>query len=303
MKRRAFLAGAASVTLVPHANGNPYRDPDYVGMLADKVNKSFYESGGLTAFQDAARHLRRVRHAVADSKDTRLLQASSSLARQVSLVQYDARRLPQAQEAGRLAAALARAGQDHEGRVSALNELSMYYCYGGDAQRGEWYARQALTVPDISPVQESRASARLGRALGLLGEKRHSVTALDRSRQIANDLPDFQRADLFGGVGVAFYDQGSWTLAQDALHEAIKLISPISPLLWANYLARQVQVAFRSSQPLLAAELMDPLSRIVPLVSSARLDGYLTEITALSNPWRDVPEVKDMRGQLHTLLV
>ncbi|MEO3783386.1 hypothetical protein ABGB12_08660 [Actinocorallia sp. B10E7] len=48
---------------------------------------------------------------------------------------------------------------------------------------------------------------------------------------------------------------------------------------------------------------MDTLSRIAPLVSSARLDGHLVEIMALSNPWRDVPEVKDMRGRLHTLLV
>ncbi|GAA2732500.1 hypothetical protein [Actinocorallia aurantiaca] len=303
VKRRAFLAGAASVTLVPSAEGNPYRDPDYVGAIAERVNKSLYGSGGLTAFQDADRHLRRVRNAVTGSKDVRLLGAASELARKVSLVQYDACRLPQAQEAGKLAASFARAGQDRDRQVSALNELAMFSCYRGDGRHGEWYARQALTVPGISPASEARASMGLGRALGLLGEKRHSSMSLDRARTIGTDLPDFERVNLTGNVGVALYEQGEWKAAQDTLHEAVEFLLPASPWLGANLLARQVQAALRSSEPLLAAELMGTLSRIAPLVSSARLDGYLTEIAALSTPWRDVREVKDMRQQLHTLLV
>ena len=302
VKRRAFLTSVATVTLVPSADGNPYRDPDYVGLVSDRVNKSLYESGGLTSFQDAARHLRRVQNAVTGGKDDRLLKAASSLARQVSLVQYDARRLPQAQEAGRLAAAFARAGGDNDAQAWALNELAMFHAYQGDGRRGEWYARQALTVPDISPTREARASMQLGRALGLLGEKRHSSMSLDRAREFGTGLSDFQRADLIGGVGVAFYAQKAWKDAQDALHEAVELISPTSPLLGANYLARQVQAAFQSAEPLLAVELLGTLTRVAPLVSSARLDGYLTEIMSLSTPWRDVPEVRDARERLLTLL-
>jgi hypothetical protein len=302
VKRRAFLTSMASVTLIPSPGGDPYRDPDYVGMLADRINKSFYQSGGANGFQEASRHLNRVRNAVAGSKDTRLLKAASRLARQASLVHYDARRLPQAQEAGKLAVAYARAGQDHDGQAHALNELSMFYAYQGDGRRGEWYARQALTVPDLSPMREAQASARLGRSLGLLGEKRHSALALDRAQEIGNDLPDSQRADLVGGVGVAFYEQGSWESAQGTLDEAVKLVSAQSPMLGANYLTRRVQAALRASDPLLAAELTGPLSRVAPLISSARLDGYLAEIMSLSTPWRGVPEVKDMRQQLHALL-
>ncbi|WP_106398433.1 hypothetical protein [Actinocorallia populi] len=292
----------ATVTLIPSADGNPYRDPDYVGAIAEKVNRSLYESGGLTGFQNASRHLRRVQNAVAGSRDTRLLGSASALARQVSLVQYDARRLPQAQEAGKLAVAFARAGQDHDARVGALNELAMFYAYQGDGRRGEWYARQALALPEISPAWEARASLQLGRALGLLGEKRHSAMSLDRAREVGTDLTDFQYADLIGGVGVALYDQGSWKAAHDALHEAVERISPLSPLLGANYLARQVQAAFQASEPLLAAELTTTLTRVAPLVSSARLDGYLTEVMTLSTPWRDVPEVKDTREQIRALL-
>ncbi len=94
MERRAFIANMATVTLVPSANGNPYRDPEYVSMLSERVEKSLYGFGGLTTIQDTVRHLRRVQSTVAGSKDTRLLQAASSLARQISLVQYDARRAP-----------------------------------------------------------------------------------------------------------------------------------------------------------------------------------------------------------------
>jgi predicted XRE-type DNA-binding protein len=302
VRRRAFLSTVATATLVPSAEGNPYRDPEYVGLLSEKVSKSFYESGGLTAFQEATRHLRRVQNAVSGSKDTRLFRAASSLARKISLVQYDARALPQAQETGRLAAAFARAGQDPEGQVSAFNELSMFYAYTGDGKRAEWYARQALAVPEISPVHESRTAARLGRALGLLGEKRHASVSLDKAREVATDLPDFERADLIGGIGVALYEQGEWKAAQATLHEAVKLVAPLSPLLETGYLARQVQAAFHASDPELGAELMGRLVRVAPLVSSARLDGYLAEIMALAAPWRDVPEVRDMRQRLHALL-
>lgn len=53
--------------------------------------------------------------------------------------------------------------------------------------------------------------------------------------------------------------------------------------------------ALRSSQPITAVELTGPLVHIAPLVSSARLHGYLAEIVALSARWRNVPEVKNMR--------
>ncbi len=104
----------------------------------------------------------------------------------------------------------------------------------------------------------------LGRALGLLSEKRHSRIILDKAQEIGADLPDFQRARLTGNVGVAFYEQGDWGTAHHTFREAVELISSTSPLLGANYLARQVQAALRASQPLLAAELMKPLGRRHP---------------------------------------
>ena len=303
VKRRAFLANVATVTLVPSADGNPYRDPDYVSLLSDRVDKSIYSFGGLATVQDATRHLRRAQKSTTGTKDTRLLSAASSLARNVSVAHYDARLLPQAQESGKLAVAFARAAGDHAGQARALNELSMIYSYEGDGQRGERYARQALTTPEISPDQESRAYMRLGRALGLLNERRHASTALDKAREVGDDIPDFQRANMIGGIGVALYEQSDWESAQDVLHEAVTLISPHSPLLGANYMARQVQAALKASEPTQAAELMKPLGRIAPLIASVRLDGYLSEIMTLSTPWKDVPEIRSMREQLSTLLV
>jgi len=303
VKRRSFLANVATVTLLPSANGHPYRDPEYVTLLSERVERSLYGSGGLTTIPDAARHLRRVQSTVTGSKDARLLSAASSLARQISLVHYDARQISHAQEAGKLAVAFAQAAKNPGQQVSALNVMSVLYSYEGDGHRGQQYARQALTIPDIPPEEEAVAYTRLGRALGLLHEKRHSAMALDRAQEIASGLPGVQRARLIGGVGISLHDQGEWEAAQDTLEEAVKGVSPASPWLAANLMARQVQSALRASQPLRAVELMDTLGRVAPLVSSARLDEYLTEIMALSTPWRNVPEVKIMRQLLRTLLM
>ncbi len=302
VKRRAFLANVATVTLVPSADGNPYRDPEYVSLLADRVGKSLHGSGGLTTLEDATRQLRRVQSVIVGSKDRRLLSAASSLAEQVSGVHYDARDLPQARKAGKLAAAFAQLADDREQQARAFNDLSVFYCYESDGARGERYARLALATPGISPMWEAQASVSLGRALGLLHEKRHSSIVLDRVRQIAAELTDIQRAKLTGNVGVALHEQGDWKAAQETLNEAVKGISASSPLRGANYLARQVQAAFKASEPFLAIDLMHSLVRIAPLVSSARLDGYLSEIMTLSHPWKGTPAVRDMREQLRILL-
>ncbi len=123
------------------------------------------------------------------SKDKRILGAASQSARKVSVVQYDALELPQAQEAGKAAVVFAQAAEDREGRIGALNEIAMFYCYQGDGQRAQRYARRALTIPDVSLEQEATAHLCLGRALGLLTEKRNSATHLDKAREIGADLP------------------------------------------------------------------------------------------------------------------
>ncbi|GAB2808264.1 hypothetical protein GCM10022221_01950 [Actinocorallia aurea] len=304
MKRREFIAGMASVPLVPNADPDPYRDPAYVDLLTDRVNKSLFDSGGSASLRSATRHLGRVRKAVSESRDPRLLSSASSLARQVALVHYDSAGLPEAEAIARTAVAYAHAAGDGDKQVLALNNLAMFCAYAGDGHRGQQYARRALTVPDASPGREAQAHMQLGRALGLLNEKRASATHLTRAQQLGADhLPALECADMTGGVGVALYEQGDWDAARSVLTEAVTLISPLAPLLGANYHARQVQSALGASQPLLAAELMAPLVRVAPLVSSARLDGYLSEILRLSARWRKVPEVDDMWQQLRDLLL
>lgn len=52
----------------------------------------------------------------------------------------------------------------------------------------------------------------------------------------------------------------------------------------------------------LAAERMMVLARVAPLVDSGRLDDYLLEVLAESAKWATVPEIRDARNQLKTLV-
>ncbi|MCD0449021.1 hypothetical protein LO762_07430 [Actinocorallia sp. API 0066] len=302
VKRREFIASAATVTLVPGANGNPYRDPDYVSMLSDKIENGSLRSGVASAAHAAA-HLRRVEHALMGGKDARLRRAASSLARNVAIAQYNTHELPQAHKAGRFAFALAQSVGDHEGQAASLNELSMFSAFEGDGLHAMQYARQALTVPDISLEIEASAHMRLGRALGLLSESRAASTHLDKAQEIGSGLPELRRADMLGGVGVALSEQGKWEASHGTLAEVVRLIAPMSPFLGVNYLACQARTALRGSQPTLAAELVDTLSRVAPLVNSERLNKLYAKILSLTNPWANAPEVKTMRDQLRTLLL
>lgn len=302
MKRRDFIAHAATVTLVPSANGNPYRDPDYVSMIAERIKKGLYNSG-VTSASHAAQHLRRVERAIGAGRDGKLTRAAAVLAHHVAIVHYNADDLPEAHKSGKLAFVLAQMCQDHEGQADALNGLALFSAYQRDGLRTQQYARQALTVPDISPESEATAHMRLGRALGMLSEARASRTHLDRAQEISSELPDFKRTDMLGGIGVALSEQGNWKASHGTLTEVVRLMAPMSPFLGVHYLACHARTALRGSQPTLAAELVDALTRVASLVSSEGLNILYTEISRLTKPWAEAPEGKTMRDQLKSLLV
>ena len=294
VKRREFIANAATVALIPGSGGNPYRDPEYVRGLADRMTGTLYEHGGVSSATMALRHIACVKPALA-SHDRRLHSAASELARQAMLVLYDAQRLGHAEYAGGLALDFARRAGDHPAQIDAYRELSMISAFQGKGDRGAMYAQRALQLPEITNRQRAFSLMRLGRALGLLpGHARQARHMLDQARGI-DGLSPFQQADLIGGVGVALKEQREFTRAHDSLSEAVRLVGPMSPLLQANYLARQVQAALEIGDPSLAAELMCRLATTAPLVTSARLDGYMTEILTASSPWARVPEMRDAR--------
>ncbi|HEX2315411.1 MAG TPA: helix-turn-helix transcriptional regulator [Thermomonospora sp.] len=308
VERRTFLANMAAVTpvtLVPEALGNPYRDHTYVRDLAQRLTDHMYAQGGVSSSVAAIRHLRRIK-TVSEMKNRRLLSACSELARKASLVLYDAQRLKDAERAGALAVRLARQAEDTSAEIDAYRELSMFASYQGNGRVGAEYAERALALiktTDATSAQRAQVIMRLGRALGFVPGQEHRARAkLDAARTV-DGLTVFEKADLLGGVGVALKEQRVYPHAHDTLDLAVNLTGPLSPLLQANYLARRIQVALDSARPDEAAALIDTLTGIAPMVTSARLDRYMAEIHAQSGRWRNVPEMRSAREHLHDLMV
>lgn len=299
VKRREFIASAASVAFVPTPKGNPYRDAEYVHFLAERTNRVLYEIGGIDTARSATLHYTQLKSAVSGSKDRRLLSAASALARNVALVKYDAQDMPGAEEACKLAAAFGREAGDGEASAHALRDLSMLCSFQGKAGPAAFFAQEALKTPDLSTRDAAFALMQLGRGLGLAqGREREAKAALAKAQEIGGSLPVPALGDLLGGVGVAYKEQRRWDDAQTTLGEAVRLLGPSSPLLQANYLARQVQAALGAAEPDRAAELMVRLAAVAPTVSSARLRRYVLEILRQSARWTSVPEVREVRPLL-----
>lgn len=89
MKRRSFIATAASVALLPSAKAGPYEDPHYLRALATQLRTTRYEIGGVPLVATALRHLGRIRHSI-NALDPDVQVASAGLARAASVVLYDA---------------------------------------------------------------------------------------------------------------------------------------------------------------------------------------------------------------------
>ncbi|GAA4639283.1 hypothetical protein GCM10023196_100320 [Actinoallomurus vinaceus] len=301
MRRREFVVTAASITFVPSPKVGPYQDPGYVRHLAERLAHDRYQQGGTPVVATALRHLRKVGPAV-NGSDRALQEASSDLAGEAARVLYDSRRYPAAERTGVFALELARRSGSVRAQADAYSTLSRVNIDQRRGDRGAMYARRGLRLGDLPPAREAWLRLRLGRSLALLpGRERTAREVLEEALTVQG-LPAYETADMLGNVGVALLGMREYDVARATIAEAVRLSGQCSALLAVAYQAWEVEAALRSDDPSLAAVRMTTLARIAPLVSSARVTTHIESVYRMSGRWAGVPEMRDARDQLHSVM-
>lgn len=299
VKRREFVAAAASVAFVPSAADNPYQNPDHVRALAERCARLRDELGGSPVLSTAVRQVNKVKGAL-DGKDKALQSAASDLARRTSQVLYDSRRLNAAEHIGGLSLALAIRAGDDNAQARAYLTLSTVSAYQGNGERGALHAQSGLKLNDLAPSERAELYARLGRALSLVrGQKRQTRRALD----LAQGFDGLQRPYLeaiTGCIGLAMENLEAYDDADKYLSAAVRLHDSWSPLCQALYLGHQATTALRAGDPSMAADRMLTLGHLGPLVTSSQVNHLVSDILSRSATWSRVPEMRDARDQLRT---
>jgi transcriptional regulator with XRE-family HTH domain len=305
VKRREFVAAAASVTFVPSPKVGPYQDPTYVRELARRTKIAMYEHGGATVASTAMRHIRQLTPVIM-GEGRKLQEAASGLAVQTAWTLTDVRRFDLAENIGRLALELARRSESADAQSQAFSALAAVN--RGQADRAVVYARHGVQLRDVPPAQQAWMRLRLGWSLALVqGQQKTSREVVESVRDLVGDShgaygwSSLDAADMMAGLGMALSDLGAYGEAHATLSEAVALLDQSAPNLQAGCVARQITSALRASQPSLAADRMLALARLTPLVNSPRIDAHVSEILAMSARWAGVPEMRDARAQLRTV--
>ncbi|HEX6471298.1 MAG TPA: hypothetical protein VF069_19510, partial [Streptosporangiaceae bacterium] len=308
VKRREFVTAAASVMFVPSPKVGPYEDPSHVRELAGRVVKGVHEHGGGAVAETAIRHVRRIRSAVV-ARDRQLQEAASELAVETVWVLNDARRFDAGENVGRLALELARRSENSDAQSRAYSALTGINMERGSVDRALMYARDGVNTSEVPETQQAWMRLRKARALALVRGQRHasrdeleSVEALLRDGGLPRQSA-FDAADMRGSIGIALNGIKAYEKAHSTLEEAVAGLEDSSPLLQGRCLAQQVIAALGMAQPELAAGHMLALTRVAPLVDSRRLDDYLRQVLAESAKWAGVPEIRDAREHIKTLVV
>jgi transcriptional regulator with XRE-family HTH domain len=303
VKRREFVAAAASVMFVPSPKTAPYEDPTYLRELTRRVATDRNERGGAPGVSSAMRHIRQIRSAV-DSRDKELHAAASGLAVESVYTFNDADRFDVGQKVGELALELAQLSQDADTQSRALSVLARVHYHRGDGAMAVKYAQRGAKLQDVPLRQRTWLKLRHGWSLSMVnGQENEARNALDDVQRFLADVPEasLDSGDLMGSVGRAFYDLGEYRRAQACLEEAMQLLGGSSPQRHGIFLARQIAASLRAAQPEFAADRMLSLARVVPLVNSAQLNNNVKDVLAASHPWRVVPEVRAARAQLRAV--
>ncbi|HYT90238.1 MAG TPA: hypothetical protein VEL76_16140 [Gemmataceae bacterium] len=307
VKRREFVIAAASMTFIPSPKAGPYEDPANVLDLARRVARARYEHGGGATAATAMRHIRRIQQVVLD-RDRHLQEAASQLAVQAVWTLNDARRFDAGENVGRRALELARLSKSPYAQSRAYSALTALNVERGSPDRALMYARDGVRLREVPEAQHAWMRLRKAQTLALVRGQRHaSRDELESVQEPLGDLgfadqSPFDVADMMGNIGRALNNVGAHAEAHDTLDEAVALLSGTRPNLQSEFLAQQVIAALRMPQPSLAADRMLALAHVAPLVDSGRLDDYLRNVLAESAKWATVPEIRNARDQLKTLV-
>lgn len=306
VKRREFVAAAASVMFVPSSQVGPYGDPANVLDPARRVARARHDHGGGATVGTAMRHIRRIESAVA-SQDKQLQEAASQLAVETVYSLVDTRRFDAGEKVGRLALELARRSRSPDAQSWAYSALTQINIERGGADRALMYARDGVKLSEVPEAQRAWMRLRRGWTLAIVRGQEHA--ARDELESVRGPLQDrafrdqspIDIADLMGSVGVALNGIEAFEEAHGTFAEAINLLGDASPYLQSRFLAQQVIAALRMDEPSLAANHMLAFAHVAPLVDSRRLDGHLRDALAESARWATVPEIRDAREHLKHL--
>ncbi|MFC4049182.1 hypothetical protein ACFOY4_05760 [Actinomadura syzygii] len=302
VKRREFIAAAASVTLIPTPTASPYGDAEYVQTLANRLTASEAQFGGTPLVSTALRHVQNAKGAI-KGRDQRLQEAASNLARSASLILHDARLPREAEEVGSVGLTLARRANYVEGVAHSLENLCCFTT-SVDSRRAAHYARRGLQLEEITTEHRARLNARLAVALGQSARVSgfnisESLSAIDAARELEG-LSPITEAVIAANAGLSLAKVRNYERANMAFEDAVRMFENL-PLFSANWRSRQILASLAAGQISTAADQIEGLSAVAPLVTSARLDGHVRQILTYANQWHRVPEMREAIGHLRSV--
>lgn len=303
VKRRQFLASAASVALIPSpTSSSPYRDAAYVRLLADRLAHTEEQIGGAPLVGEALRHVQRIAPA-ALGNDTALQTAASGLARRAALVLHDTRHLDRAERVASLALTLADRAQDAYAQAHAYETLSLIRTYGGPRSRAAEYVRRGLALHDLDDATRAALLVRLARSLAVLpGQERPVRRALDEAHALTDRLGPVDGADVMANSGIALSDLGQHAKGAANLLAAVTSVEAQSPLLVGLYRARLTKSAIQVGDVAGTVSGMDALALVAPLLTSRRMDIHVRHIFTDTRRWATVREVRHARERLREVI-
>lgn len=307
VKRRQFVTSAASVIFMPSAGVSPYRDPAYVRSLVKWVARNRYEHGGNAALSSVVRHLHNVQLSF-DSEDKELQLAGSDLACEAVWTLNDVTRYRAAENAGRMALELGRRSGSQDAQSRAYSALSAINTSRGQSDRAVAYAKQGLKLRGVDPAQHTWLALRLAWAMSPLRGEELNVRRTIEGVQVFLEntggfgMSAFEKSELIGGIGSTLRIARAYPDALRSLNEAVDLTRQSSILLNGYYLQQEIMTVLATRNPVLAATKISTLARIAPLVSSARIDGNARKILDRSATWSSVPEMRDAREHLQSVM-
>jgi tetratricopeptide (TPR) repeat protein len=307
VKRREFVAGAASVMFVPSPKAGPYEDPSYLRELTRRVASAQHEHGGGTTASIAIKHIRNIR-ALVDSKDQELQEAASNLATEAVWTLNDARRFDAGDNVGGLALTLARRSGSVHAQSAAYSALANINAERGRKDVAFRFAEAGAKLREVPDVQRLWMNLRKGEIQAhLSGQEKAAREEIENVLGILRDTEgfpgqsNFDVADMTGNLGIVLADLGVFEEAQYALGQAVNLFRDLSPTPAAVYQAHQSMAALRASQVEQAVDHMLSLARFVPLINSPRVEGHVKKIHTMSARWAAVSGMRQAREQLRSV--